>query len=82
MLFRGRWNWCSLSSGLQGLAWAAPRGALGCRRAARTVHRGAPEALSGHFFSVWKPRGRLVGGPLRHFQVLKSSCKKFVVSRT
>ena len=82
MLLAGRWNWCSLSSGLQGLAWAAPRGAPGCRRAARTVHRGAPEALPGYFLGLWRPRGRLVGGPLRHFRVLKSSCKKFVVSRT
>ena len=82
MLLAGLWKWCSLSSGLQYLAWAAPRGALGCRRAARTVHRGAPEALPGSFLGLWTPRGRLVGGPLRHFRVLKSSCKKFVVSRT
>ena len=82
MLLAGRWNWCSLSSGLQGLAWAAPRGAPGCRRDVLTGHRDAPEALPGYFFGVWKPRGRLVGGPLRHFRVLKSSWENFVVSRT
>ena len=82
MLLAGRRKWCSLSGGLRYLAWAALRGAQGCRRAVRTVHRGAPEALPGYFLGLWRPRGRFVGGPLRHFRILKSSCKKFVVSRT
>ena len=50
VLLAGRWKWCSLSSGLHFLAWAAPRVAPGCRRVARTVRLGAPEALPGCFF--------------------------------
>ena len=51
MLLAGRWKWCSLSSGLQYLVWAAPRGATGCRRAIREDFRSSFWRLRRSFWS-------------------------------
>ena len=51
-----------------------------CRRLCLRLD--APKRTPIHCGRGKKKSGRLVGGPLRHFRVLKSSWEKFVVSRT